>query len=462
MTDRIERTTAALDKTWQREGASVSPAAGRDTEIPGAPDLAREPSVIETFKEAVRYLGVVGEEDTAILLFLALTSRLFDKSVSVAIKGLSSSGKSWIVEQTLKFFPPEAFIKFTALSEKAIVHSKEPFKNRTLIFYEVTALREGNEDNLTSYFVRTLLSEGHLVYEYTAGTPNTGFHTERVVKEGPTNVVFTTTRTKVHPENETRCLSLNTDDSPEQTKAVLEQLAVEEAPDVDLRPWHELQRWLQHDAERRVTIPFAKALAVLVPPVAVRLRRDFAAVLALIRAHAMLHQFNRELDRTGQVVATIEDYDAVRRVIADVVSEGVEALVPPLVRETVEAVEALGGVVVAQEQPGDGVTAMQVARHLEIEKMGGGRRLRRASDGGYVRNLETRRFRPGRWVVGEPLPGERDVLPKTEKLLSAVSEGIDEGGYPKSHAAEGDSRGGITVSQGTGDADEDEVVEVPW
>jgi hypothetical protein len=40
----------------------------------------------------------------------------------------------------------------------------------------------------------------------------------------------------------------------------------------------------------KVVIPFAKRLADLVPPVAIRLRRDFKTVLMLIRAHALLHQ----------------------------------------------------------------------------------------------------------------------------------------------------------------------------
>jgi hypothetical protein len=66
-----------------------------------------------------------------------------------------------------------------------------------------------------------------------------------------------------------------------------------------------------------------------VPPVAVRLRRDFEALLNLIRAHAVLHRATRETDQDGRVVATVEDYARVRELVADLVSEGVEAAVPP-------------------------------------------------------------------------------------------------------------------------------------
>jgi len=90
-----------------------------------------------------------------------------------------------------------------------------------------------------------------------------------------------------------------------------------------------------------VTVPYSRRLAELVPPVAVRLRRDFGAVLNLIRSHALLHRARREVDPQGRVVATVEDYSVVRELVSDLISEGAEATVPEIVRETVEAVERL-------------------------------------------------------------------------------------------------------------------------
>ena len=110
-------------------------------------------------------------------------------------------------------------------------------------------------------------------------------------------------------------LSLNTDDSTEQTRKVLAALVDEAEHEVDVAEWRQLQAWLQ-TAEHRVTIPYGRALAEAVPPLAVRLRRDFGAVLALIRAHAILHQQTRQRDEAGRIVAAIEDYAAVRELVA--------------------------------------------------------------------------------------------------------------------------------------------------
>ncbi len=375
------------------------------------PPLARLPRILDGVADEVRSRGLVGEERLARTLYLVLTSRLLDKQVSAGVKGHSASGKSYTVETVTRFFPPEAYLEFTAMSERALVYSAEEYAHRTLVVYEVTALREGVEDDMTSYFVRSLLSEGRIDYEVTVrDKEGGGFTTKKIVKQGPTNLIFTTTKTRVHAENETRILSLATDDSREQTARVLLELADESNGDRDLEPWRDLQRWLT-TAEHRVTIPYARQLAQQVAPVAVRLRRDFGSLLALVRAHAILHQASRDRDAAGCIIATIADYAVVRDLVADTIAEGVGSTVSDTVRETVAAVAALAFA--------EGVMARAVADQLRLDKSNVSRRLRMAADGGYIRNLEDKRGKPGRWVIGDPLPESVDLLPEPAQLATA-------------------------------------------
>jgi hypothetical protein len=179
-----------------------------------------------------------------------------------------------------------------------------------------------------------------------------GMKPRLIEREGPTGLIVTTTAVKLHPENETRLLSLTVTDTQDQTRAVMAALA-EEASEAgaNFEPWHALQVWLE-GAEHRVLIPYAKILADLIPPVAVRLRRDFGALLNLIRAHALLHQATRDRDAQGRIIAAIEeDYAAVRELVADLVSEGIEVTVPKTVRETVEASGGCGKPQVASQSP---------------------------------------------------------------------------------------------------------------
>ncbi len=387
----------------ERERAEAASRAAWDV----CEDLARSRRVLDRFAAELGRSGVAGEMRAAKLLYLALTSRLLDKIVSVAVKGPSSGGKTYLVECVLDFFPDSAYYALTAMSERTLAYSEEPIRHRFLVIYEA----DGMASDFAIYLMRSLLSEGRVRYETVESTPQ-GIKPRLIEREGPTGLILTTTAVKLHPENETRLLSLTVNDTREQTKDVLAALARRTKTPPDTAPWRALQEWLGGPAAcRSVDIPYAEDLAELVPPVAVRLRRDFGAVLNLIRAHAVLHQVNREKDAEGRVVATLDDYQAVRELVADLVAEGVEATVPKTVRETVEAARRL-----LEDSESEPITTAAVAQELKLDKSAALRRVRTAMDRGHLKNLEDRKGRPARIVSGDPIAGEVEVLPSVEKL----------------------------------------------
>lgn len=382
-------------------------------------DLAREPDILAKFGEELAAAGLVGETRAAKLLYLVVTSRLLDRIVSAALKGPSSGGKSNLVERVTSFFPGDAFYALSAMGERAIAYSKEPLVHRTLVVYEVA----GMSGDFASYLIRSLLSEGRIRYETVMKTAR-GLQAVLIEREGPTGLLVTTTAVHLHRENETRLLSIPVTDTREQTHRILTALADESQREtVDVEPWHALQTWLAN-SEERVTIPYAASLADLVPPVAVRLRRDFGALLGLIRAHALLHQATRQRDAEGRIVATLDDYAAVRDLVADIIADGVEASVPDTVRETVTAVVEL-----LKEQGKRlvlGVSVTALAHKLKLDKAAASRRVNVAIEGGYLRNEETRKGRPAIIIEGEPLPDDMEVLPTVERVKER-HEGAPEG-----------------------------------
>jgi len=417
-----ERFEAVLEevKPWTEIERAEAEAASREA-WEACRELAREPNILKRFAAELARSGVAGEERIAKLLYLALTSRVLERPVSVAVKGPSSGGKSYLVERVLEFFPNSVYWARSGMSDRTLAYSEEPMRHRVLVLYEAA----GMSTDFATYLIRSLLSEGRIKYETVVKTAD-GLKPKLIEREGPTGLIVTTTAVKLHPENETRLLSLTVTDTQEQTRAVLAALA-EEAGGVgaDLKAWHALQTWLE-GAEHRVWIPYAKKLAELVPPVAVRLRRDFGAVLNLIRAHALLHQATRERDAEGRIVATIEDYAAVRELVADLVSEGIEATVPETVRETVEAVKRL-----RQDSNGEPITVTDIARELKLDRSAVSRRVRNAKDRGYPRDLEENHRKPSRLVPGDDLPDDLKILPSPEDVRAGVKERASGGARPK-------------------------------
>jgi len=300
--------------------------------------LARQPNILDRVEEAVGR-SVVGEGHITRLLYLAVTSRFLKRPVSIAMKGPSSAGKSFLVQQVLQFFPPSATCVLTAMSEKTLAYWDEPLKHRFLVILEAT----GSEGESASYFLRSLLSEGRIRYLTVEKTIDE-LKPRLIEREGPTGLITTTTEISLHPENETRYFSVDVDDTPDQTSQVLKATA-ESAnneentviSDNEIAIYLALQEWLA-GANHRVVIPYASLLAEKIPPVAVRLRRDFEGLLNLIKAHAILHQASRQLDDRGRIIATLEDYRAVRDIVAPIMSQGLQVTASDTMRQTVEAV----------------------------------------------------------------------------------------------------------------------------
>ena len=379
----------------------------RSAGFPKCEAIARCPSILDRLAEDLSRAGLVGELRTAKLVYLAATSRLLDQPVSVAVKGPSSAGKSFTVERALAFLPAEACYVLTAMSERALAYSDEELEHRMLVVYEAAGL----EGELASYLMRSLLSEGRLRYETVEATPD-GMRSRLIEREGPTGLIVTTTAVRLHPENETRLLSIPVKDSTEQTRAILDSLAQQQRPQIDFTPWHELQRWIAADPQP-VTIPYAKALVRAIPPVAVRLRRDAKALLNLIRAHALLHQASRERDTQGRILASVEDYAVVRELVYDLIADGVEATVSPTIRATVAAVP---------EGASMEVTLRQLATALGIDKAAASRRAKTAIERGYLINLaDGTRGKPMRLVRGDPLPEDNEVLPTIDAIRAEGS-----------------------------------------
>ncbi len=372
-------------------------------------DLASEPDILAVFHRDLERAGLVGEHKNVRLLYLDLTTRLLDRPVSIIVKGPSSSGKSYLVQEVLRFFPEEAAYILSGMSERALAYSQEPLAHRFLVVYEWTGL----SGDFASYLVRSLLSEGRIRYETVEKTKD-GLVPRLIEREGPTGLIVTTTEIKIHPENETRMLSVTVRDDPEQTAAILDVRAdeAENTPQVqDFSRWHALQRWLAA-GETKVSVPFARLLAKNIAPVAVRLRRDFPAILTLIKAHAFLHQVNRQRDSRGRILAILGDYAAVRELALDVLGNAVEVTVPASVRETVVAVEAI---------PGE-VSNTALAQRLGLDPSTVSRRVRQALERHFLRNLEERKGRPARLVVGDPMPEDRELLPRPEALQCCTVE----------------------------------------
>jgi hypothetical protein len=412
-------------RTKSRKPAALSEKSVRKAEpdnTGSTPALALEKDILGRFRADLRNAGVAGEERLAQLVYLALTSRVLpwgrstERPVSVLAKGTTSTGKSLTTQTVLRFLPREAYIDLGSMSRRFLFYDEETYSHRFLIVLEWASIAE--DDELVA-LLRTLLSEGRIMHGTVEGEGKRS--ARRIQKEGPTGLIVTTTEGVVDAEMETRCLSLTTDDTPEQTRRVFAVFAdqEEELAAVDFTPWHELQSWIGAHGETRVLVPFVRALSELMPAGATRLRRDFVSLLCLVRAHAILYQAQRERDPSGRIIATVEgDYGPIRTLVGELIAEGVEASIPARTRETVEAVRDLIDAGTIHPSP------KSISDHLGIGRSATYDRIRDSLRRGFLVNEADRTERGYKLTLGAELPaGETDFLPAPEELVRPFPDG---------------------------------------
>jgi hypothetical protein len=380
---------------------------------------------------------MAGERRNARLLYLMATTRLFDKCMSGAIKGPSSAGKSELRQRVLDFMPPEHVVAFSTLSEKALLYIDGDFCHKILSMGEAAGTEE---QSLQDYLLRELISSGKLVYPVVQKVGNE-MMTVVIEKNGPVCFFVTTTKAALHPENETRLMSIEVDDSGEQTALVIGKVAEAiglnaEKAVIDYGPWQNFQRWLAA-GNCSVVVPFARELGKLVPPRSVRLRRDFSQILLAIKAHALIHRNHRQVDDRGHIVADLDlDYLPVAELIGGIVAEASGTRIASEVQETINAVR----ISTTNRAPDDGATAFEVARLLKLDKSSAWRRLNVARDKGYVVNLEVRRGQPGRYRVTEQEVEAEALLPAPEAIAAHALLGAAQPAQPRNRRPKAEPR----------------------
>jgi hypothetical protein len=291
-------------------------------------ELLRSPTLLQQFLADTERLGCVGQKDEKIALKLGATSgRLSENPINITIKGESATGKNFLMNSVTDTEPPEDVISVTRMSAKALQYMPQSLRHKIVAIAEVMGAEEAD------YSIRTFQSEK--VIKILVVEKNTDGRLETVdhVVEGPAVFFQTTTKTHLHPENETREFDLFVDESVDQTQRIF---SAQRASYIDPMPTgvrdQILRRW--RNAARTLTafpvlIPFAQSLDFPTKPL--RVRRDHPRVLALIEASALLHQHQRKTEeRNGVrfVVAAIEDYAIARELAINLLETTLSGATP--------------------------------------------------------------------------------------------------------------------------------------
>lgn len=312
-----------------------------------AMELLCDPKLLERIVEAFARCGVVGEETNKLAGYLGVVSRHLDAPLAVIVQSSSAAGKSSLMEAVLAFVPEEQRVQYSAMTGQSLFYMGEQD-----LKHKVLAIVEEEGASRASYALKLLQSEGVLTIASTGKDPATGrllTHQYRV--EGPVMIFLTTTAIHLDEELLNRCLVLSVNEEREQTQAIhrvqreaqtLEGLLQRRDRDAILAVHRNAQRLLKPVF---VANPYARELTFLDSQT--RTRRDHMKYLTLIRAIALLHQYQRPhktIEHRGRAVEYIEvaldDIATANRLAHEVLGRSLDEL-PPQTRRLLVAVDEM-------------------------------------------------------------------------------------------------------------------------
>lgn len=296
--------------------------------VKAAKNFLKSPELIPFTIKHIELLGLVGEKPLSLALYLTFTSRLLSKPLAAIVLGTSSSGKSFVVSLTGKLFPPEAIFNAHRITPAALQYlPKGSLIHRAIIAGERSRRQDDDQAEATRA-LREMLSDGILRILVTASDESGNHTTQHIEQPGPIAYAESTTLgiSEIFDEDKTRCLFLCCDESENQSKKIIERLANESQSPMKQKEIESIIS-LHHTVQRllksyNVVIPFANRLTNCLPVHKPECRRAFGHLLILIKAVSLLHQYQRDKTKDGNIIATLDDYEVVRQYLTPPIARG--------------------------------------------------------------------------------------------------------------------------------------------
>jgi energy-coupling factor transporter ATP-binding protein EcfA2 len=329
--EEIARIAAERRKASEKavDEQQVDPLESTSQEVKDAAlELLKSDSLFEQISADIRDIGVAGEEELALMIYIVMTSRLLDKPLSAIVLGASASGKSYIIETVAKLMPPEGVVQAHDFSDQALYYLPSgSLRHKVVVSGERVQEHRGSdghaEDNSKAF--REMVAGGELRKAVTVKGPDGKPKTALIYQPGPIAYLESSTAANIHDEDSTRLLPLATDESATQTKRIVEaqrQEAKGQAISKSKRQriverHHAMQRLLKACAVR---IPYSDS--ILLPEAKIVTRRANEQFFSAIRSVALLRQYQKPNEQVEQhcIDADEIDYEIVYRVIKGVLT----------------------------------------------------------------------------------------------------------------------------------------------
>ena len=267
--------------------------------------ILQQENLLDQLDQLIEQAGVVGEEKTRLPMLVMASTYKMDHPLHMLIQGGTGTGKSHLLNTIAECFPPEDVLSMTRVTSRSFYHYGEgELVNKLVLIQDFDGL-----DDEAQFAFREMQSSGQLSCSITRKDRFGNLKAEIKHVEAHFASMVATTKAEVYPDNMNRSVIIGIDESEDQTRRILQHqsritagLVNQDGPEQAKELLRCILRQLKH---KKVVNHYADQ--VMLPLHSRAIRRLNNQFQSLVSQVTMLHQFQRETDQQGRLVATKDD-----------------------------------------------------------------------------------------------------------------------------------------------------------
>lgn len=276
-----------------------------------------DPKLIKHIINEVQARGVIGEEESITALTIKIMLRLVKNadptSSNVLVSDKTGGGKDFLTKNVCDVLCDEnyTYIHRTGISPKTLNYWQptDPYDPKKKMSWDGKVLYlEDPEEELIKCQAFKVMSSGKCIIT----TLNKDRIVETHIIDGKPVMIVTSMKTQIDVEGQRRWDAVRVDTSNIISRAVVDNVLASATGTVPSKKDDKFKKELARLMPYEVIIPWAITLSPYVENPDTISRTQVNKLLDYVKASAVLHQCQRELDQEGRLIAEPDDYELAR------------------------------------------------------------------------------------------------------------------------------------------------------
>jgi DNA primase len=276
-------------------------------------DFLKQKNLLKNLNNQIGKAGIVGEENSRLLLFMIIISYLNKSPLHALVQGSSGSGKTHLISKIADLMPQEDVLRFTRITESSLYNWGEfDLFQKIIIIEDLDGLKE---DAL--YALREFISNQILRSSVTIKDKKGNNKSAHKIVKGQFSSLSATTKGETYEDNMSRSFLIAVDESKKQTTKIINYQNQRNAGEIDPNEARKAVFFIQSLVRQlkvyEVINPYATQLHL--PEKVHKIRRLNEMYQAVIKQVTFINQHQRQLTKDNQLITEIEDIEQATEIL---------------------------------------------------------------------------------------------------------------------------------------------------